>query len=143
MKNLIIIIAAFAVFGLSSCSTITNSASTQQIGSKVMSASTADLEIAPKRITYKYITEKAVRKGGYKNVINTAVMQALATCGGDVLVDPQYSVKHVNSGIFGSKVAEVIVTGYPARYKNFQSISKDVLEQSFLNGTAPSGSLKK
>ena len=52
---------------------------------------------------------------------DTAVREALEANGNaEVLVAPQYTFVR-KSGLFGSKIKTVIVSGYPAKYNNFKS----------------------
>lgn len=53
---------------LSSCTTMTKTASTANITSTLQSATVADLDVAPQRITYTMTPSKAVQRGGEANV---------------------------------------------------------------------------
>ena len=120
MKNVLL---SFFVVGmaLASCTTVTKTATTVDVNNGLNSASTVDLEISSNKISYTHKTKAKERRAGKKNVINSAVSAALqANVGADVLVAPEYvTVKKL--GLFGSKIKTVIVTGYPAKYKNFKS----------------------
>ena len=61
------------------------------------------------------------RRGGKKNLQNTAVKELLMKSGNaDVLVAPEFTfVKR--RGLFSSKYKSVEVSGYPAKYKNFRN----------------------
>lgn len=113
---LIIVGMAFA-----SCTTVTKTATTLDVANSLNTATTADLAVSPTKISYTHKTTKKDRKAGNRNILNTAIQAALeANGGGDVLVAPQFtSVK--KTGLFGSKIKTVTVTGYPATYKNFKS----------------------
>lgn len=106
---------------LSSCTTITKTATTLDVNSDLNSISTADLDISSQKISYTHKVTNKERKGGHKNVRSSAIQAAIAANGGgDVLVAPQYTeVK--KSGLFGSKIKTVTVEGYIGKYKNFQS----------------------
>lgn len=106
---------------LASCTTMTKTATTVDVNNGLNSASTADLAISQNKISYTHKTKAKERRAGRKNVINSAVSAALQANGeADVLVAPEYTVVK-KSGLFGSKIKTVIVTGYPAKYKNFKS----------------------
>ena len=105
---------------LASCTTVTKTASTLDVATGLEAQSTADLSVSSQKITYTHHTISAERKGGKQNVINAAIQAALAQNGNaDVLVAPQY-VLVKKKGLFGSKYRTVIVSGYPATYKNFK-----------------------
>ncbi len=105
---------------LSSCTTVTKTASSIDVNNELTSTSSADLVISSEKITYTHKTTAKERRAGRKNIINTAVQEALqANGGGDLLVAPQYTTIK-KSGLFGSKIKTVTVTGYPAKYKNFK-----------------------
>lgn len=104
----------------SSCTTITKTASTLDVNDQLTSTSTADLEISSEKITHTHKTTAKERRGGRKNIISSTIQEALqANGGGDVLVAPQY-VTIKKTGLFGSKIKTVTVSGYPAKYKNFK-----------------------
>ena len=84
----------------------------------------ADLDVASTKITHLYIPSKTVAIGGYDNIINTAVREALAANGNaDVLVAMELQVKYDPNG----SVESVVVSGYPATYTNFRNASDEVL----------------
>lgn len=94
----------------------------------------ADLNVSPTKITYFLIPSKTVVQGGYDNVINSAVREALLANGNaDILVAMETQVKYNPAG----EIESVTVTGYPATYTNFRSPSDDVLDTMAISG-APS-----
>lgn len=104
---------------LPSCSSIRKTSTSVDVATPVLTETVAELNVSPKKITYTLRPSKAVRRGGEKNVIQTAVSEALKENGNaDVLVGMQYEMKKK-----GSKIKYVTVTGYPATYKNFQSVN--------------------
>lgn len=122
---------------LASCTTTRQSATTRSITAPVMSAATAELSVSPQKVTYVYETSRSIRKGGVQNCINAAIRELLARNGdADVLVEAQEAVVE-RSGLFGSKITRVTVSGYPAKYKNIQSVEKSVLEEGFVKGVFP------
>jgi hypothetical protein len=73
----------------------------------------ADLVISEEKITHEYIHNT---NGDLKNAKDCAVYDALRKYGNaDVLVAPQFDIK-LNNG-----VERIIVSGYPAKYKNFRN----------------------
>lgn len=119
MKKILIGVAVVAMLGLASCSTVRHTSTTAPVQTEVLSNSTADLKVSQKKISFTYKPSKAVKRGGEKNVINTAVSEALKANGqADVLVAMQYEIK-TTRGFFGQKsIKYVIVEGYPATYVN-------------------------
>ena len=91
----------------------------------VVTAVFADLDVSPTKITYFYLPSKTVLNGGYDNVINTAVREALLANGNaDVLVALESQVKYTDEG----KIESVTITGYPAKYVNFRNPGDDYLK---------------
>lgn len=113
-----LILAAVVALTVSSCSTITHTASTEAVNTEVYNRSNADLKVSPNKITYTFTPNNTYRRAGEKAVLRAAVAKALEANGNaDVLVAPQYEVKKTR-GLFSTKVKYVTVTGYPASYTN-------------------------
>lgn len=114
----------FATMALlaASCSTIKESTSTTiNVESSLTSKTTADLEVADKKISYTYTPSKKERKAGMNHVLGNAVSAALKANGdADVLVQMQYDAVIKKKLWFSKKIRQVTVTGYPATYKNFE-----------------------
>lgn len=118
MKKSILLAAAVAVMALSSCDTISHTASTETVNTQLINRSTADLKVSPKVISYTFTPTNAYRRAGERSVKNAAVAKALeANGGGDLLVAAQYEVKK-HRGLFRTKIVSVTVTGHPATYVN-------------------------
>lgn len=114
----------------SSCKTVSNSARDMNVSSVVYSAAMADLDVSNEKITYTYYPTAKVRRGGYKNCVNTAIRLALKKHGdADVLVETQKETVTVTNLLFWHKVKSVTVTGYPAKYKNFTPFDKKIMEE--------------
>ncbi len=97
----------------------------------------ADLDVAPNKISYFFMPSQTVQKGGYDNVVNTAVREALIANGNaDVLVGLEQQIKYDANGAIES----ITVSGYPAKYVNFRSPGDDYLrelaKESHNNGNA-------
>ncbi len=142
MKKLIFAaICAVALMSLSSCSTLQQSARTQNVRNYMASAVVGELEVSKDKITFTYNPPKAVRKLGKQNCINMAISEALKKYGsGDILVETQEAI--VTKYGFGRKIKSVKVTGYPATYVKFTPTDKKVVEEIILNGTEKAGTVK-
>ncbi|MBD5228705.1 MAG: hypothetical protein HDS69_01465 [Bacteroidales bacterium] len=125
MKKQVLFAAAAAVMMLSSCSTITHTATTEGVDTEIYNRSNAALDVASKKITYTYQPDASHRRAGKKAVLRAAVAKALEANGdGDVLVAPQFEVKETR-GLFTTKIKYVTVKGYPANYKNVHATSAE------------------
>ncbi len=126
MKKYLFISSALAIL-LSSCvsnNLIRKSATTQRTESDIRSVTVADLDVYPERVTYTMTPTKDIVRGGEENVKRAAEAAVLQKYGNaDVIVDAQYIIKKVNSSI-----TSITVTGHPAHYKNFHSVSDSVWE---------------
>ena len=133
MKKLFLFLAV-AVMATSCASSAKLISSATHSKAKVIQPITAlyaDLNVSPTKISHFLIPRKTVILGGYDNVINTAVREALIANGNaDVLVALETQVKYTAAG----EIESVTVTGYPATYTNFRSPSNDVLNTMALSG---------
>ena len=112
---------------LVSCATIKDTACYQNPNNHVNTATAADLQISPTRISFTYTPGKEVRRGGDKNVINTAIREALRNNGGgDVLVAMEYLTLCKPAWWGVSSIRQITVTGYPATYTRFHSLGDEV-----------------
>lgn len=129
-----------------SCTTTTKTAKTVSSPASLLSATVADLEVSPERITYTMEPSVALRRGGKANVRQAAEQEALAKYGNaDVLVDANYSITTTRFLIF-NWVSSVTVTGRPATYKNFHSLNDSVwcnptFRDSYRNSAKQGGAL--
>lgn len=79
-----------------------------------------DLEVSPKKISYFMLVSESVRRGGFDNVVATAVKEALeSNGGGDVIVGLQTQTKYNADG----EIESINISGFPAKYVNFRSNS--------------------
>ena len=116
-----VLFAAAVVLSLASCTKVKKSATTMEVSSNVTATTHADLDVASSRISYSFRPTAKERRGGKQNCINAAIREALKQHGNaDVLLAPQYEVVTFNGLIRRGVVKEVIVSGYPATYKNFK-----------------------
>lgn len=99
----------------------------------------ADLQVSPTKISFFFLPSQTVVNGGFDNIVNTAVREALIANGNaDVLVALEQQVKYNASG----KVESITVSGYPAKYINFRSPGDDYLREA-AKDTPKSGSENK
>ncbi|MBO7272980.1 MAG: hypothetical protein J6U89_08915 [Bacteroidaceae bacterium] len=109
------------------CTTTVKTARTAETPTSLLSATVADLEVSPKRITYTMEPSKKLQRAGINNVKQAAEQEALAMHGNaDVLVDAEYIITSTNYLIFGKDIESVTVTGRPAKYVNFRSLNDSV-----------------
>ena len=86
----------------------------------------ADLDVAPNKISYFFLPSQTVVKGGFDNVVNTAIREALIANGNaDVLVALEQQVKYGADG----NVESITVSGYPAKYVNFRTPGDEYLRE--------------
>lgn len=125
MKKLFLFLAVAAMVTSCSSAKLINSATHSKAKAiQPVTALYADLSVSPTKISYFLIPSKTVLKGGYDNVVNTAVREALIANGNaDVLVAMETQIKHNADG----EIESITVTGYPATYTNFRSPGDDVL----------------
>lgn len=116
-----------ALLFLTSCTTITvtKTSRTAEMPEQFLSATVADLEVAPGRASVTYTPSKQVLNGGVQNVYKVAERQLLDEKGCDVLVNPEYTVEKTRK-LFRTKVTSVTVTGRPAKFKGFRSLNDSV-----------------
>ena len=143
MKKLLLLLGV-ALF-TASCTTTVKTAKTADSSAQLLSATVADLEVSPERITYTMVPKKTIRRGGEANVKQAAEQEALLKYGNaDVLVDAEYSIAKTSYFIFGSKISSITVTGRPAKYTNFHSLNDSVwcnraFREGYKNQTKKSG----
>ncbi len=135
MKKYLLGLSVLA-FMLTSCgkqveeNIVTSTARTEPVRFEIIGGAVqADLDVSTRKIEYTYIPTDDVRRGGEDNVLNTAVREALRkNGGGDILVEMQTTITKgkSNSGFLTGKyvIKSVTVTGYPATYKNFRSVTQ-------------------
>lgn len=139
MKKLVLFLAVAAMVTSCSSAKLINSATHSKAKAiQPVTALYADLSVSPTKISYFLIPSKTVLQGGYDNVVNTAVREALIANGNaDVLVAMETQVKHNADG----EIESITVTGYPATYTNFRSPGDDVLRTLPQNTNSSSNSL--
>lgn len=125
MKKVFLFAAVAASLALSSCSTISNTASTEEVDTEVVNRSTADLKVSDRKITYTFTPTSAHQRAGLKSMKAAAVAKALEADGdADVLVAPQFEVKKTR-GLFVTNVKYITVKGYAGKYTNVHATTPD------------------
>lgn len=120
----IIFIAAVAMIA-SSCGSTTSVTRTAKSGNlsyfAIPATVTSDLKVSETKIT-----GEAANSGSLfsqSEMEKTAVADALKKVDADILVEPQYEYKRVDG-----KLVSVKVSGYPAKYTNFRSVTPEDVE---------------
>ena len=122
MKKIIILTIVSVLF--TSCSIITKTATSKLVKTEIITSVMADLEVSSEKINYYYVPTTAVYRAGVKNTLNNAIREALLANGdADLLVGMEYEVKYVSFLLFFRTVDHIVVSGYPAKYKNFRTPS--------------------
>lgn len=113
---------AFAALGITSCSTVSNTATTSKIDSQIVNLTVAEMKVEKEKA--EKTTEWKWNPFGGMNIEaakQNAVARLLSETGADVLVEPQYETK--SNGMF--RGGRVTVTGYPATYTGFHSMTPE------------------
>lgn len=122
MKKALLVLCVGAL-SLASCTTVKNTATTKPVEVNVQTNTAADLDISQRKIEYTYVPTSQVKRGGFSNVLSTAVREALQkNGGGDVLVQLEYTATYKSGFFSGKKLKTITVTGFPATYRNFRNI---------------------
>ena len=125
MKKIFAILCV--VFFATACTTTIKTAKTADTPASLLSATVADLQVSPERITYTMEPSKKLQRAGLANVKQAAEQEALMKHGNaDVLVDAEYVIVCTNYFIFGKDIASITVSGRPAKYVNFHSLNDSV-----------------
>ncbi|MDE7380813.1 MAG: hypothetical protein K2N03_01620 [Muribaculaceae bacterium] len=120
MKRSLFLMAAAAMF-VASCSSISNTATTGAVDTKITNRSTANLVVSDKVIKYTFTPTSAHQRAGLNSMRAAAVAKALEVNGnGDVLVCPEYEIKQTNG-----KVKYITVTGHVGTYEKFHSTTQE------------------
>ncbi len=132
MKKLLGLLILMTVL-LTSCQTVIKTSRTADVGSQLQSVTVVDLEAADKRVTYTLKPDKEVQRGGLENVKQAAEADILEEHNADVLLEPRYVVSKKHT-LFGKKITSVTVSGRPAYYKNYRSLSDSVWSNPVFRG---------
>ncbi len=118
---------------LTSCQTVIKTSRTACVGQQLKNVTVVDLEASDKRVTYTLKPDKEVRRGGLENVKQAAEADVLKEHNADVLLEPRYVVSKKRT-LFGKKITSVTVSGRPAYYKNYRSLSDSVWSSPVFRG---------
>lgn len=118
---------------LTSCQTVIKTSRTACVGQQFKNVTVVDLEASDKRVTYTLKPDKEVRRGGLENVKQAAEADILEEHNADVLLEPRYVVSKKRT-LFGKKITSVTVSGRPAYYKNYRSLSDSVWSSPVFRG---------
>ena len=136
---------ACVVFALTSCVTTVKTAKSADAKSQLLSATVADLEVSPVRVSYTMAPTKSLQRAGLNNVKQAAIQECLIKNGNaDVLVDVEYVIEQQKL-LFGKRINSITVSGHPAKYKGYHSLNDSVwcnpvFRGSYKNAvTRPSG----
>lgn len=121
MKKSTIVSSCIAVLALSSCTTIQHTALSESVDTEVHNLTVADMNVSKNRVSHtfqwKWDPLSTVSLADKKK---SAAAELLIEQGGDVLVEPQYVI--TRRGIF--RGGEITVSGYPATYSDFRSMTQ-------------------
>lgn len=122
MNKDVLLLTAGIALALSSCSTTRHTAHYESVDTKVYNLTVADMDVSTARVSkttsWNWNPLNTVSLAVEKN--NTSA-EILEEAGADVLVEPQYVVKR--RGLF--RGGSVTVSGYPAKYKGFRSMTME------------------
>ena len=125
MKKFLLL--ACVAFGLTSCVTTVKTAKVADTKGQLLSATVADLEVSPIRVTYTMTPSKEIQRAGLNNVKQAVIQECLVKNGnGDVLVDPEFIIEQESRWIFGKSITSITFSGHPARYKGYHSLGDNV-----------------
>lgn len=120
---------------MASCTSVIKTARTAETPVSLLSATVADLDVAPERITYTMHPGSELQRVGLANVKRAVEAEALTKNGNaDVLVNAEYVITSKNY-VFFKRIESITVTGRPAKYKKFHSLSDDVWCNPVFRGT--------
>lgn len=122
-KGLLFVCVAFT---LTSCVTTVKTAKSADTKSSLLSATVADIEVSPIRVSYTMAPSKSLQRAGLNNVKQAAIQECLIKNGNaDVLVDAEYVIEQEKL-LFGKRINSITVSGHPAKYKGYRSLNDSV-----------------
>ena len=123
MKKIIFIAAVVMI--ASSCGSTTMVTRTAKSGnlsySAIAATVTSDLKVSETKVTGEATNPDSFFP--QSEMEKTAVADALKKVDADILIEPQYEYKRVDG-----KLVSVKVSGYPAKYTNFRSVTPEDVE---------------
>lgn len=134
MKKMLFVLALLSILFLAGC---TSNMSTRYFDIKTLDISggrivamplVADLDVSSTRVTAEDSITVNIQDSKVESVIqqlkSIAVKKILDADSADVLVEPKYETV-VTDPEYYQRTIKVIVTGFPATYKNIRNASKD------------------
>lgn len=113
--------SCIAVLALCSCTTIQHTTTSEEVDTQVHNLTVADVNVSKERVSHTYNWNwDPLSTISLSDKKKSAAAELLNEQGGDVLVEPQYVVKR--RGVF--RGGEITVSGYPATYRNFRSMTQ-------------------
>lgn len=131
MKKCLLLGVALTL-AVSSCTTIQNTASSDQVNSSIVNLTVADMKVSDHHVTktveWKWNPFTMVSMEAQKK---NAVAEAVREADADLLVEPQYTMQ--KRGLF--RGGSVTVTGRPATYTRFRSLTQaDAINMAISQG---------
>lgn len=121
MKKLYLFAVVAAALTMSSCSSITHTAYSEEVNTEIYNRSSANLVVSDNIISYTFVPTKAHERAGLKSLKAAAIQKALeANGGGDLIVNPRFEIKKTSGTI-----KYVTVTGHIGTYKNFHPMNME------------------
>lgn len=148
MKRSLFLLAILSILFLSGCAVFekhfAQARSLDISGTAVMQVPVvADLDVSNTKVTEEYTITTSVNLKNMNYFIDqaksNAIVAAVQKHSADVLVEPIYEV-HITKAGYGKSDVRVVVTGFPATYKNFRSATKSDME--IIDGTRKSCDVK-
>ena len=128
MKKLLLMLAVAASMFATSCSTVSHTATTQNVETKIVNRTTANLVVSDQVIKYTFTPTLAHQRAGMKSMKAAAVAKALEVNGnGDVIVNPEFEIKKTR-GLFRTRVKYITVTGHVGTYEKFHPTTEQEAE---------------
>ncbi|HOR03500.1 MAG TPA: hypothetical protein PLI58_02495 [Candidatus Syntrophosphaera sp.] len=133
MKKIVLLFVVLSILFLTSCSIIGINSVTSKTkdiyGSVIHLPVVVDLIVQNTKITKEFTTEcpQNPTDDVIEDVKSIAIAAALKEHSADVLIEPNYDVQITSKSASNSEI-KVVVTGYPATYKNFRNATKGDVE---------------
>lgn len=124
--------AAGLALAFSSCTAVQMTSDVAPVGTAVFNLTVADLNVSKQKAEHTVSWEwNPFMPVSIEAKKQTATAELLRQVGADVLVEPQYIVKH-NGFLQGGSV---LVSGYPATYSGFRAMTdQDAEKIALVNG---------
>lgn len=143
MKKMSLCILSIILVGIvTSCSSVKTSTARQMEAEGRLKQTTTlvDLTVSPNKVSASMLISKAEARTLRVSVLKEkAIALALREAGADVLVEPRFEIE--TKGLaFVKRITKVSVSGYPATYAKFRTISesdKELIKQEFIINDLP------